>query len=84
MQVFSCEFCKISKNTSGRLLLKVVTGKSLFFVIGPFMYLCSICLNTRFYVAVLYGNVAFSILVLSAKKRYPSFFKKGFVFKSKY
>ena len=31
--------------------------------------------------AVLYGNKAFSILVLSTKKRYSSFLKKGFVFK---
>ena len=28
----------------------------------------------------LYRNVAFSILVLSIKKRYPSFLKKGFRF----
>ena len=30
--------------------------------------------------AVLYGNDAFSILVLSTKKRYSSFLKKVFVF----
>ena len=77
-QVLSCEFCEISKNTflqntSGWLLLIVVTGKSMFFVIGPFMY-------SLFYLpsdmAVLYGNVAFSILLLPAKKRYSSFLKK--------
>ena len=30
--------------------------------------------------AVLYGNVAFSVLVLSTEKRYSSFLKKVFVF----
>ena len=33
---------------------------------------------------VLYGNVAFSILVLSAKKEYSSFLKKVFVFQKIY
>ena len=34
--------------------------------------------------AVLYGNDAFSILVLSTKKRYSSFLKKVFVFQKIY
>ena len=33
-----------------------------------------------FYRAVLYGNVAFSFLVLSTKKRYSRFLKKEFAF----
>ena len=48
---------------------KVFTGKTPFFVIGP----CTsyyIYLNTSFSNrAVLYANVAFSILVISTKKR---------------
>ena len=34
--------------------------------------------------AVLCGNVAFSILVLSTKKQYSSFLKKDFVFQKVY
>ena len=34
--------------------------------------------------AVLYGNDAFTILVLSTKKRYSSFLKKVFVFQKIY
>ena len=54
---------------------KVVTGKTPFFC----EKLCtphSIYLNR----AVLYGNVAFSILLLSTKKQYSSFLKKVLVF----
>ena len=51
------------------------------FVIGPFRTPSSICLNTGFCDrAVLYGNVAFLILVVSTKKPYSSFLKKGFIF----
>ena len=55
---------------------KVVTGKTPFFC----EKLCtphSIYLSDR---AVLYGNVAFSILLLSTKKQYSSFLKKVLVF----
>ena len=49
---------------------KVVTGKILFFVIGPISTHQSICFNIALasYIAVLYGNDAFSILVLSTRK----------------
>ena len=60
---------------------KVVTGKTTFFVIGPFCTHYSICLFLlAFYMAVLYGNSALSRLLLSTKKRYSSFLKKLFVF----
>ena len=48
------------QNTSGRLLQKAVTGKSV---------LCDRSIYVLFYpsgMAVLYGNIAFSILLLSA------------------
>ena len=48
---------------------KVVNGKILFFVIAPFCSHHSFCLNISFWYAFLYGNDAFSILVLSNKKR---------------
>ena len=51
---------------------KVVTGSV--FVIGPFCTYHSIYLNITF--RVLYVNSAFSILLLSTKKRYPSFLKR--------
>ena len=60
---------------------KVVTGKTLLFVIGPFWTPSSIYLTSMVSDrAVLYKNVALSILVLSTKKRYSSFFWKGFTF----
>ena len=60
---------------------KVVTGKTPFFVIGPFCTPDSICLiNGFFSQGSLYGNGAFSILVFSTKKRYSNFLKKVFVF----
>ena len=60
---------------------KVVTGKTPFFVISPSRTPHSICLNIGFADwAVFYGNVAFSILVLSSKKRSSNFLKKVFVF----
>ena len=56
---------------------KIVTGKTLFFVIGPF------CTHTILFVltlasdlTILYGNYVLSILVLSTKKRYSSFMKR--------
>ena len=38
-------------------------------------------LTLVFDTAVLYGNVAFSIVILLSKKRYSNFLEKGFVFK---
>ena len=65
------------QNTSGRLLLKVVTAK-LFVLCDRSIYVPSILfvLTLPSDVAVLYGNVVLSILLLSAKKRYSSFLKK--------
>ena len=59
---------------------KVVTGKTLFFVTGPFCTHHSICLIMVSGVAVLYRNDVFSVLVLSTKKRCPSFLEKVFRF----
>ena len=59
---------------------KAVTGKTPLFVIGQFCSRRSICLNIDFDRAVLNENDAFSILVVSTKKHYPSFLKKVFVF----
>ena len=53
---------------------KVVTGKTHFFMIGPF---CTSSFYLASNIAVLYGNDAFSILVLLIEKRYSSFFEKG-------
>ena len=53
---------------------KVVTCKTAIFVVTILFVLTSAS-----DMAVLYENDAFSILVLSTKKRYSSFFKKVFV-----
>ena len=53
---------------------KEVTGKTHFFVVGPF---CTSSFYLASDMAVLYGNDAFSILVLSIEKRYSNFFEKG-------
>ena len=58
---------KFSKN-------KVVTGKTRFFVIGPFHTLDSVCLILASDRTVLYENVSLLILVLSTKRRYSSLF----------
>ena len=65
------------QNTSGRLLLKVVTAK-LFVLCDRSIYVPSILfvLTLPSDVAVLYGNVAFSILLFSAKKLCSSFLRK--------
>ena len=58
---------------------KVVTGKTPFFVksfVLPILFISTL-LSDR---AVLYGNVAFSILLLLTKKQYSSFLKKVLVF----
>ena len=52
--------------------------KNTLFVISPFCTPYSIVLTFAFDRAVLYGNVAFSILVPSTKKMKLQFFKKGF------
>ena len=56
-------------------IYKVVIGKILFFVIGPFCTFCS-----AFDRAVLYGNVVFSIVILSTKNKYSRFLQKDFHF----
>ena len=61
----------------------LVTGKTPFFVIGPFCTPHAICLNIGFWqssFAVLYGNVMLPILVLSTKKTVLQVFKKGLRF----
>ena len=55
---------------------EIVTGKTPFFVIGLFCTPILVVLTLASDRAVLYGNVVFSILVLSNKKRYSNFFKK--------
>ena len=52
---------------------KVVTGKTSFF--DHFVLLILLVLTFAFDRPVLYGNVAFSILVPSTKKQYSSFLK---------
>ena len=49
------------------------SGKTLFSATGQF---CTSYSTLVFHRAVLYGDVAFSILALSARKRYSSFLKK--------
>ena len=63
---------------------KVVTGKTPFFMIGPFVLTILFILTLASDTTVLYENDAYSILVLSSKKRYSSFLKKVFVFKKIY
>ena len=58
---------------------KAVTGKTPFFEIDLFCTPHSVLMLASERV-VLYGNVTFSILALSIKKRYCSFLKKFFVF----
>ena len=53
----------------------VVTGKTPFFVLGLLCSHHSICLTLASDMGVLYDNDAFSILVLSTKKRHSSFLK---------
>ena len=59
---------------------KVDTGKTPFFVIGPFCTHILFALTLTSDMAVLYGNDALSMLVLSTKKWYSSFLKRVFVF----
>ena len=61
---------------------KVVTGKTASFVVGPFCTLQSIfVLTLTSGRALLYGNVTFSISVLSTEKRFSIFLEKVFVSK---
>ena len=53
----------------------VVTSKILFFVIGPRCIPHFICLTLASDIVILYGNVAFSILVFSTKISTPVFWK---------
>ena len=54
---------------------KAVTGKTLFFVL-PILFVLILASDK----AVLCRNIAFSIFVISTKKRYSSSLKKVFVF----
>ena len=56
---------------------KIVTGKTSFFVIKLFCIFYSICHTLAFDKQILYGNVAFSISVISTKNGAP-IFQKGF------
>ena len=60
--------------------MKLSSSKTPLFMIGPFCPPYSICLNTGFWRWIFYGNVAFSIIVLSTKKKILLFCKKGFRF----
>ena len=59
---------------------KVVTGKTPIFVIGYFVVAILFVLKLASDRADLNVNDVFSILVVSTKKRYFSFFKKVFIF----
>ena len=59
---------------------KVVSGKTLFFVIGPFILPIKFVLTLAFDRAVLYGKVALPAVVFSTKKRYSSFLQSTFAF----
>ena len=63
---------------------KVVTGKTPFLVIGPFVLTTLFILTLTSDMTVFYGNDAFFILVLSTKKCFSSFLKKVFVFQKIY
>ena len=52
---------------------KVITGKTLFFLISPFVVTILFVLTLASDTAVLYGNDALSILVLTTKKWYSIF-----------
>ena len=52
---------------------ELLTGKTSFFVIGPFCTHRCICLTLASNMAVLYGKDGFSLLALSDKKQYSSF-----------
>ena len=61
---------------------KVVTGKTLFFVMVHFILPVLFVSTLTFDRAVLYGNITFSILVLSTKRRSSIFWEKLFVFQN--
>ena len=57
---------------------KVVTGKTLLFLIGPFCSRHSVVLTLAYDRPVFNGNDVFSILVVSTKKTVVQFSEKGF------
>ena len=59
---------------------KVVTGKMSFHFVLPILFFLILAFGR----AVLYGNIPFSISVLSTKKRYSSFLRKVFIFQKIY
>ena len=59
---------------------KAFTGKSPFFVIGPFCTLNSFCLNSGLWHGSLYENDAVSMFLVSIKKRSSSFSRQDFIF----
>ena len=63
---------------------KMITGKTPFFMIGPFLFTILFLLTLVSDMAILYGNDAFSILVLSTKKPHSGFLKKVLVFQKIY
>ena len=62
-------FAKGSETEARFLKNELITGKMSFFVIGSFCTPIPIALAWTSGRAALYGNAAFSILVVSAKKR---------------
>ena len=56
---------------------KVVTGQTPLFVTGSFCTTHCVILTLNFDMAAVYGNVSFSILALSIKKRCISFLTKA-------
>ena len=69
-------FIRGSKTETKFSKKKIINDKTRFFVIGPFCTHHSICLKIGSDMEVLYGNDAFSMLVVSTEKRYSSFLKK--------
>ena len=63
---------------------EVVSDKTPLFVIDSFCTPILFVLTLAFGRAVLYENMAFSMVVLSTKKQYSSFSKKLFVFQKIY
>ena len=78
---FLLEVLNLKKNLQKN---KVVTGKTPFLVIGPFVLTTLFILALTSDMTVFYGNDAFFILVLSTKKCFSSFLKKVFVFQKIY
>ena len=74
-------FIKVLKLKQNLKKNEVIAGKFPFFAIGRFCtHYILFVLTMASDMTVVYGNDAFSILVLSTKKRYSSFHGKGFRF----